>query len=174
MYDIFSLHKMSSSEVEKKLYFEKDSDKFYEDNYNGIRIICRESDGYINATILCSDYSDLKHFRHFLLTEKWQEIQENFHDFIGRKISYGLNCNGDLIKIPALYEVRKGKEYNSVNGYYIHPSLVHFVAEWCSIKYSFQVAEIMNNINQELHLRNISLEQKIEEYKKEVEKWKTD
>ncbi|KAH0797578.1 N1R/p28-like protein [Histomonas meleagridis] len=36
-------------------------------------------------------------------------------------------------------------------GEYIHPKLVHFVAEYCSVEYAFTVAEIMDSINDKVH-----------------------
>ena len=53
--------------VKKKLYFETATDKFYEDHYNNISIIYRESDGYVNATKLCDDFKGTsKRFRDFI------------------------------------------------------------------------------------------------------------
>ena len=40
---------------------------------------------------------------------------------------------------------------NEFKGTYIHPKLVHFVAEYCSIEYAFTVSEIMYQINDKVH-----------------------
>ena len=40
---------------------------------------------------------------------------------------------------------------NEFKGTYVHPKLIHFVAEYCSVEYAFMVAEIMDNINDKVH-----------------------
>ena len=58
---------------------------------------------------------------------------------------------------------------NSLRGTYAHPLLVNYVCEWCSLEYAYKVAKIMNTINDELYLRNINLQTKIDEMKDEVD-----
>jgi hypothetical protein len=53
------------------------------------------------------------------------------------------------IQKPVIYELRK--DYDEVQGQYIHPDLVHFVAEWISIEYAFQVDDLMIAINENTH-----------------------
>ncbi|KAI5533636.1 KilA, N-terminal/APSES-type HTH, DNA-binding family [Trichomonas vaginalis G3] len=44
------------------------------------------------------------------------------------------------------------KEFmNEFKGICIHPDLVHFVAEWCSVKYAFYVKYIMDSIDKKVH-----------------------
>ena len=38
---------------------------------------------------------------------------------------------------------------NSIQGYYIHPELVHFPAEYCNLSYAWKVKSIMNAIMNE-------------------------
>jgi hypothetical protein len=52
--------------------------------------------------------------------------------------------------------------------YYVHPLVADFVCTWVSPEYRIKVAIIMNNINKELHLRNITLETKMEEMNDEI------
>ncbi|EAX93011.1 hypothetical protein TVAG_007350 [Trichomonas vaginalis G3] len=40
---------------------------------------------------------------------------------------------------------------NEFKGICIHPDLVHFVAEWCSVKYAFYVKDIMDSIDKKVH-----------------------
>lgn len=40
---------------------------------------------------------------------------------------------------------------NEFKGTYIHPKLVHFVAEWVDLEYAFTVSEIMDQINDKVH-----------------------
>jgi hypothetical protein len=60
----------------------------------------------------------------------------------------------------------------ALKGWYIHPKLVHFVAEYCSIRYAFKVAEIMDLINEKNQLLNKTLEDTISEMRKENEELK--
>ena len=143
--------------VERKLYFEtKDGEKFYEDHYNGVHIIIREKDGYVNATKMCDDNG--KRFRNYIAIDEWKEIETFYSSSDPRWNSSG---------VP-LYELRRGYAAK-VTGYYIHPKLVHFVAHWCSIDYAFKVAHIMDLLNEELHNRTITLEQKIAELERDLE-----
>jgi hypothetical protein len=43
------------------------------------------------------------------------------------------------------------KGFDRAQGQYIHPELIHFVAEWISIEYSFKVKHIMDKINEVSH-----------------------
>lgn len=72
--------------------------------------------------------------------------------------------------IPAtqlLFEFREGFT-GKVSGMYVHPLLVNYVCMWANEEYSTKVDLIMNLINEELHLRNITLETKIEEMQDEI------
>ena len=101
--------------------FKTEEDTFYEDHYNGIRIVYRGKDGYINATNLCADFdNNSKPFYNFLKLDRWKEIQTNFYNVIlGLWISTSLNNPENLIHIPAIYEIKKGKRFNVINRSYI-------------------------------------------------------
>mgnify|MGYP003289531666 CR=1 FL=1 len=142
--------------VERKLFFEtKDGEKFYDDHYNDVHIIVRESDGYINATKMGNDNG--KEFKALLRNQEWTNILDKF-----ASLWVGENSP------PPLIELSKGYS-NKIKGQYIHPKLVHFVAHWCSIDYAFKVAHIMDLLNEELHNRTITLEQKIAELERDLE-----
>ncbi len=142
--------------VERKLYFEtKDGEKFYEAHYNDIRIIIREQDGYMNATKMCSDNG--RDFKQFIRYDTWREILTYF-----QATRVGVKSHPPLIKLSKGYS-------NKIKGQYIHPKLIHFVAHWCSIEYAFKVAHMMDLVNEELHNRTMSLEQKIAELEQDLE-----
>ena len=147
---------MKTMSIERKLYFETaDGERFYEDHYNGIRIIVRESDGYVNATKMCTDNG--RTFKYYIRWDRWKEIVSAFQEHVV-----------DVNSHPPLIELSKGYS-NNVKGQYIHPKLVHFVAEWISIEYAFKVAHIMDLLNEELHMRTITLEQRIAELEQDLE-----
>ena len=116
----------------------ENNEKFVQATYNGISIYVRSKDGFINATRLCNDGN--RDYRTFKKGKRWNEI-----------INYYMKC--EFIKeeqnCAPYYELRKG--YNKMQGQYIKPDLIHFVAEWISVEYSFKVKHIMNSINNKLH-----------------------
>ena len=129
--------------------------------YNDIEIIIDTETGYVNATKLCKNIN--KDFRTFCKSMRYSELVELFNKENGsdQKCTYPLNFKYDI-----------GLEYlNEVRGQYIHPNFINFVCEWCSLEYVYKVAKIMNTINDELHLRNINLQTKINEMQAEVERF---
>jgi hypothetical protein len=142
--------------VERKLYFEtRNGEKFYDDHYNDVHIIVRDKDGYVNATKMGNDNG--KEFKALLRNQEWTNIIDKF-----ASLWVGENSP------PPLIELSKGYS-NKIKGYYIHPKLVHFVAHWCSVDYAFKVSHIMDLLNEELHNRTITLEQKIAELERDLE-----
>ena len=69
----------------------------------------------------------------------WNSIENAFK----RRFSEG----GRIIP-PSYFLEKTVPKYQ---GEYIHPKLVHFVAEYCSVDYAFTVAEIMDSINDKVH-----------------------
>jgi hypothetical protein len=103
--------------------------------YNGISVIIRDKDNYVNVGKLCKDanktFYDFKRgdrFKGLLKYYLQNEVKNNLDKF---EISYKLH-----------------KNYNKCKGEYIHKDLTHFVAEWVSIEYSFKVKHIMDAINE--------------------------
>lgn len=167
--------------IDKKLFFETKTDKYFEDHFNNIRIIYRESDGYINATKFCKQFN--KEFKDFMKDGQFERIARDFYEFlqktkVSEKSLRPQNID-ETTKVPqisgepsvienfrAFYITNTGA--NEVRGTYVHPLLISRVAYWASEKYSFYVDYIMNQINTELHLRNITLEQKIKEQEEQL------
>ena len=56
---------------------------------------------------------------------------------------------------------------NDLQGWWIHPKLVHHLAEWANLEYAWKVSEIMDLINERLHLLNTSLQEEIDTLKQE-------
>ena len=105
--------------------------------YNGVEIIVNTIDGYVNASQMCS--SNNKQWRHYKNTKSWKSVENAFE----RLFSEGGR------KLPPSYYIEKiAPKYQGV---YIHPKLVHFVAEYCSVEYAFIVSEIMDSVNEKVH-----------------------
>jgi hypothetical protein len=112
---------------------------FTKGTYNGISIIIRDKDNYINATTMCNQFG--KKFRKIFENHSWQSY---LNEFKAEYLSAG---------IPAFNENRfqyiiyKGY-LKEVSGTYIHPKLINYVAMWASPKYSIKVGKIMDAINE--------------------------
>ncbi|KAI5524147.1 KilA, N-terminal/APSES-type HTH, DNA-binding family, partial [Trichomonas vaginalis G3] len=130
--------------VEAKTFTNKSNgETFTKGTYNGIEVLRRDKDGYINATKMAREAGKLNHLNRFLNSAKMQEILEFWMN------EYGGAKSGSTSK-QAFYELTKGV-MNEFKGIYIHPDLVHFVAEWCSVKYAFYVKDIMDSIDKKVH-----------------------
>jgi hypothetical protein len=141
------------------------NETFIENTFHEMSIIKHERDGYINATKLCEQGG--KRFKKLAETEKWGKIVELFEKTIL-----------DPCAARMVYTIFEGFPLN-LAGTYIHPKLIHFVAEYVSIEYAVKVAEIMDLIDEKNHLLNKTLEDTIsemkkenEEIKKELDEWK--
>ncbi|KAI5553012.1 hypothetical protein TVAGG3_0236190 [Trichomonas vaginalis G3] len=130
--------------VEAQTFTNKSNgETFTKGTYNGIEVLRRDKDGYINATKMAREAGRLNHLNRFLNSAKMQEILEFWMN------EYGRAKSGSTSK-QAFYELTKGV-INEFKGIYIHPDLVHFVAEWCSVKYAFYVKDIMDSIDKKVH-----------------------
>ncbi|KAI5520531.1 hypothetical protein TVAGG3_0551390 [Trichomonas vaginalis G3] len=130
--------------VEAQTFTNKSNgETFTKGTYNGIEVLRRDKDGYINATKMAREVGRLNHLNRFLNSTKMQEIIEFWMN------EYGRAKSGSTSK-QAFYELTKGV-INEFKGIYIHPDLVHFVAEWCSVKYAFYVKDIMDSIDKKVH-----------------------
>ena len=131
-------------------------------DYNGVSILIRDKDGYVNVTKIAKDNGKRKNLDKYFESEKWNEIIDNFGS--PKKL-------GDSIYV--ISTDNKGYKHE-IYGTYIHPDLVHFVAEWCNISYAFKVSVIMNNINTIKNLShtdgNENLDNIINKQKREIER----
>ena len=107
--------------------------------YNGISILIRDKDGYINATKLGNDK---KRARKYVNSEKFDEICKIWM----KRRSAPKSADPEM---PGKYKIPNAT--NEFKGTYVHPELIHFVAEWVDISYAFTVADIMNSINDKVH-----------------------
>lgn len=117
---------------------------FKSETYNGISIIVEQKTGKFNASQMCSD--NHKKWRSFNKTKFWKGKLEAF-----KNSSFYRNEEDAQIRAPSIL-AKKGIK-PEFQGEYIHPKLIHFVAEWCSDDYAFKVAELMDSINVAVHQR---------------------
>ena len=147
--------------AECSIYVEN-NERFIVGSYNGLKIYIREKDGYVNASKLCKDSG--REFKAFNRTKRFKQILKYYNE----------NEVGEDLH-PPIYELNKG--YNIMKGQYITPDLIHFVAEWISIEYSFKVKHIMDTINDigkaKLIDDNTNMEEVLNNLNKELEEYKT-
>ena len=132
---------------------QENEENFLIGKYNQIEIIYRQSDGYINASKLCSHAN--RDFRTFKKSDRFRKITKYWNE---------LNGTGNSL-FPS-YELKK---IFKVEGQYIHPRLIHFVVDWISIEYAFKVQKIMDLINEKNKLTNQTLDETITQLTNEVD-----
>lgn len=77
--------------------------------------------------------------------------------------------------LPFIDTSKRNKGYtNETKGLYIHPLLIHPFAYYADIEYELLISDIADQLNKEHHLRIISLNQKISEYKDYISKLEND
>lgn len=66
--------------------------------------------------------------------------------------------------LPFIDMTKRNKGYtNEAKGMYVHPLLIHPFAYYADIEYELKVSDLMDRINKEHHLREITLREKIKE-----------
>ena len=128
-------------------------EKFIRTDYNGISVII-DSNGYYNASKICKD--NKKEFKNISRNDYWTDYLD--------ELVYTLRIEPvELIK-------EKLKYSKEVRGTYIHPKLVNFLCFHVNNSYAIKVSEIMDLMNERIHINNSNLENEIDKLKKENEK----
>jgi len=140
------------------LFCNENNENFLIGRYNGVTIIYRASDKYVNVSKLCIDGK--RDFRTFKRSDRWRKIIEYWNS---QEEKSGAQKGASV----PLYEL-KGK-YDKSRGQYVHPKLIHLVADWISVEYAFKVADIMNLINERNQIENKTLEDTIIELTQQLE-----
>ena len=136
------------------------NETFSRAEYNGISILVRDSDGYVNATKMARDSgikSKREHFSRFMNGDRWTEICEYF------EAEYHLAEIGAVVKNHYIMNEGVPDAVKELRGTYVHPKLINFIAEWISIEYAFKVAHIMDMINERQHALQLEAEENYKE-----------
>lgn len=118
------------------------NETFSQITYNGISILVRDSDSYVNVSKMIIDLTGKKKRVDKLLSNgSWKEYFEEFQTiYSGRP-----NGHPDYIyKLNIKYN-------NKTQGWYFDPRLVNYVAIWASPKYAVTVGKIMDSIDKKVH-----------------------
>ena len=159
---------MENKSIIKKI-IKFNGEEFTETTYMGITVII-DSNGYYQANKICKD--NKKDFYDWRRMGRTIELLEKY----SKKLNIFIKIRNREFPVPkntCLLYKRTG-EYHDFQGWYIHPKLINELAMWCDIDYAILINEIVDVINEEVKLRNITLEEKISEMKETVEALKID
>jgi hypothetical protein len=113
----------------------EDNDTFSEGTYNGISVIQRDKDRFINATAMCKQFGKI--FRKIFENKAWKAYYKEFKT----QKQPVQNSGGFIYVINA--DVTK-----DLKGSYVDPKLINYIAFWASPKYAVHVGMIMDKIHQ--------------------------
>ena len=121
------------------------NESFTKGTYNGIKVIIRDKDGFINATDMCNQFN--KRFRKIFENHSWQQYLTTF-----KSIYYASPEKGGQENEP-IYQLNKGisTKYNEYRGSYVDKRLINYIAIWASPEYAVYVGMIMDSINDKVH-----------------------
>lgn len=107
----------------------------HEITLNGINVLAREKDGFINATLMCKAGGKL--FADWKSLESTKELLQ--------ELMFEMTRNGKLITTPdiqiyPLIDIKKD-EISKEEGSWIHPDLAVCLAQWISPKFAIQVSK---------------------------------
>lgn len=126
------------------------NETFIKGTYNGIEVIIREKDGFINATKMCKQFN--KRFAKINENHAWQAYLRRFLE--------EYRCVPELGHVS--YELKKGFN-KETTGTYIEPRLINYIAIWASPEYAIVVGKIMDKINERGQLKQLSFEENTNE-----------
>lgn len=170
---------------------------FIETTYNDISVIV-DSNGYYRGSKICADNN--KEFREWLeikssktLLSEYSStlnltiIERDYSKIIDPENSPSRHKTGTVLgsgepnnennnhitkTLPLIY--MRPNTFQNYRGYYIHPDLVNALCMWCDIKYWIKVNRVMNLINEEIRLKNITLNDKISEMSNHIKSLEAD
>ena len=131
---------------------------FTRTDYNGISVLV-DSEGYYNGSKICKDNGTKLTF--ITRNQYWTDYIE--------ELSSGCDLSTRDLTIDRLNVDGYSRE---VQGVYIHPKLVNFLCFHVNYKYAIKVGEIMDLINERIHLQMITIEEEKQELQEEVDKLK--
>ena len=127
---------------------ESKNETFVKGTYNGIEIISRKSDGFVNATKMVHVLRGTSdgQFRRFLRENQgWREYFDEF------KKDFYSDENVRIEKKPDLIVNCQNCYEPQFRGIYVHPGLINYIAMWASPRYAVYVGKVMDAINNKVH-----------------------
>ena len=130
---------------------------FTRTDYNDISVLV-DQDGYYNGSKICKDNGT-----------RYRDIskQQYWKDYIDALDRLGIN-------IPSPLTRDRSTLPNEIRGTYVHPKLVNYLCIHVNLDYAIKVSEIMDLVNERIHLKCSSLEEEIHSIREKNKKLKED
>ncbi|KAA6362271.1 MAG: hypothetical protein EZS28_042202 [Streblomastix strix] len=124
----------------------QNNEQFVCASYIGMTILIRQSDGYINVTQFCQQYS--KQIMPLIKQDRWKdyikaESEENKPELI--------SSESFMYIIDKVYAI-------DFKVYYVQPILINYIAVWISPKYAVNVRKIVDSINENSQQTHLTFE----------------
>ena len=149
----------------RDIEFEKINDEYCYGQYAKFKVVMMRKNGYINATKMCGDISEIvKKKKQFI---DWKRTQ-NAKDLIN-ELSASTGIPVDTFDMTPCVE-------NKLRGTYVHPDLIPHIASWASPKFAIKVSKIVNEYyntkerrkhKQELDAKNDKIDELMEKLDKQ-------
>lgn len=140
--------------------------EFESTTFNGVNVMKHIETGYYNIGRICSDNG-----------KRYPDISRNLsyihylNNLINKAKSSNLLIFESLKKYGPVLDFNEGFR-NEVKGTYAHPLLTSYVCSWAIPEYEINANIELYEMSEELQLRNITFENKIDEMKAEIENMK--
>ena len=159
---------------------------FYKSTYMDVSVI-RTNDGYYNATKICQDngISDVGQLMRYKWWKEYCDMVKQYgkYDHETNKIVPDFDLlnekhaaktqpvlNDQITDEILMFSMdRQEDKYNWISGTYVHEIFINMILVHVDKVYAFKVSHLINLMNEELQLRNITLEQKISEQEKLIQ-----
>lgn len=160
-------NKLDESEIITDLFDIKFSDlsnKYTYIKINNFRLVIKKSNNFVNTTHLCKSVNKS--------ISTWLNI--DFNKILIKNTSKMLNIDNVVIKIT--------DDNNKINGTYVHPNIIIYVAQWCGISTCCNYTNVItqyhiykNQLTQQsiidkLTLKNNNMKSQIQQLSKQVNK----
>ena len=109
--------------------FEENNETFTEFDYYGVIVMKRDSDNYINGTVLSKKYR--KTFYEFKRGKRWDDMVEHYR--------MNIIPEDEREKFEGAYILKK--DYSKARGMYIHGDFLHFLLEYLDLNYAFKILQ---------------------------------
>lgn len=125
----------------QSIIYESINDKFGYGEYLGFKVIIMKENGYINATRMCNDISEIikkdKAFRYWKKIESAKELIE--------EVENNIKAAGGILTSAIISVGSQGiQELQYLQGSYVHPDIIVHIASWASPKIAIKVSKIIN------------------------------
>ena len=119
-----------------------DNETFTRGTYNGISVIIRDKDGFINATHMCEQFN--KRFRKLNDNQSWRAYFDEFKRVYTNSPNSG-GCSDEEFMYRLHAGIPDSQKY--LRGFYVDRRLINYIAIWASPAYAIRVGVIMDSIN---------------------------